>query len=47
LLPTIEVGIATINELQGAAASVNKGPLPAEALERIRQIQSGFAAQGN
>lgn len=38
-LPTIEVGIATIDELKNAAAAVNKGPLPQPALDRIREIQ--------
>ncbi len=38
-LPTIEVGIATIDELKNAAAAVNKGPLPQVALDRIREIQ--------
>ena len=46
VLPTIEVGIATTDELQGATAAVNKGPLAAQALDRIRQIQSGFASDG-
>jgi L-galactose dehydrogenase/L-glyceraldehyde 3-phosphate reductase len=39
-LPTIEVGIATIEELQLAADAVNKGPLPQPALEAIKQIQA-------
>lgn len=40
---TIEIGIATIEELQKAAAAVDQGPLPADALELIRSIQAGFA----
>jgi len=43
-LPTTEIGIATIDELQRAAAAVNRGPLPAEAQARIKQIQAGFVA---
>jgi aryl-alcohol dehydrogenase-like predicted oxidoreductase len=43
-LPTVEIGIATFEELQKAADAVNKGPLPAAALDRIRAIQAGFAA---
>jgi L-galactose dehydrogenase/L-glyceraldehyde 3-phosphate reductase len=41
-LPTTEIGIATIDELQQAAAAVNKGPLPTDALARIKEIQAGF-----
>lgn len=41
-LPTTEIGIANIEELQGAAEAVNKGPLPAEAIDAIKQIQAGF-----
>jgi aryl-alcohol dehydrogenase-like predicted oxidoreductase len=44
VLPTTEIGIATIDELQRAAAAVNRGPLPGEALARIRQIQASFVA---
>ncbi len=42
-LPTVEIGIANIDELQKAAVAVNKGPLPADALRDIRSIQAGFA----
>jgi len=42
-LSTTEIGIATIEELQDAAAAINRGPLPHDALERIRAIQTGFA----
>lgn len=45
-LVTTEIGIATIEELQSAAAAVNKGPLPAEALTQISAIQAGFASDG-
>lgn len=40
-LQTIEVGIATLEELQQAAAAVNRGPLPRAATERIKEIQTG------
>lgn len=43
-LSTVEVGIANLEQLTGAAAAVEKGPLPPDALARIRDIQSGFAA---
>jgi len=43
-LSTVEIGIATIEELQKATDAVNKGPLPGEALAAIKDIQSGFAA---
>lgn len=43
-LVTTEIGIATIDELQQAASAVNKGPLSVEALDKIRKVQSGFAA---
>ena len=43
-LPTTEIGIATLEELQQAAA-VNKRPLPEEAMTRIRQIQAELARE--
>lgn len=43
-LSTIEIGIATQEELQRAADAVNKGPLPKEALAEIKSIQESFAA---
>lgn len=42
-LPTIEVGIATNQELELAAAAVNKGPLDSAALEQIKTIQRNLA----
>lgn len=39
-LPTIEVGIASLDELKLAAANVNQGPLDVESLRRISSIQS-------
>ena len=43
-LSTTEIGIATLEELQQAAAAVNKGPLSDEALAQIRTVQAGFSA---
>jgi aryl-alcohol dehydrogenase-like predicted oxidoreductase len=42
---TMEIGIATLEELQQAAAAVEKGPLPKEVLADIKKIQAGFAAE--
>ena len=44
-LSTTEIGIATLSELQQAVAAVNAGPLPAEALAEIKEIQAGLAAE--
>jgi L-galactose dehydrogenase/L-glyceraldehyde 3-phosphate reductase len=46
-LATTEIGIATLEELQQAAAAVNKGPLSDEALAQIRKVQAGFAASAS
>jgi aryl-alcohol dehydrogenase-like predicted oxidoreductase len=43
-LSTVEIGIANLEQVQRAAAAVEKGPLPSEALARIRDIQSSFVA---
>ena len=42
VLPTTEIGIATLEELQQAAAAVNKGPLSDDALAQIKKIQAAF-----
>lgn len=42
VLSTVEIGIATLDELQQATDAVNKGPLPADALTEIKTIQSSF-----
>jgi aryl-alcohol dehydrogenase-like predicted oxidoreductase len=47
VLSTTEIGIATIEELQQAAAAVNKGPLCGEALTQVKEIQAGFSATAN
>ncbi|MDG2286935.1 MAG: aldo/keto reductase [Alphaproteobacteria bacterium] len=43
-LSTMEIGIATIEELQKATDAVNKGPLSKDALSEIKGIQTSFAA---
>ena len=42
-LSTMEIGIATIEELQKATDAVNKGSLSKDALSEIKAIQAGFA----
>lgn len=42
-LSTMEIGISTLEEIQQAAISVNKGPLPAQTLEEIWKIQNSIA----
>jgi len=39
-LPTTEIGIANLEQLQQAADAVNQGPLSEEALTRVRAIQN-------
>ena len=41
-LATVEIGIATIDELQRATAAVEKGPLPKVTLAEIQAIQGSF-----
>lgn len=41
-LPTTEIGIATLDELQQATAAANKGPLSTDALAAIKKVQAGF-----
>ena len=43
-LPTTEIGIATLDELQQATMAVNKGALSAAALTHIQDVQAGFVA---
>ncbi|OED40083.1 hypothetical protein AB833_12955 [Chromatiales bacterium (ex Bugula neritina AB1)] len=45
VLPTTEIGIATLEQLQLATAAVNRGPLPAQALTRIKEIQQGLTTE--
>jgi aryl-alcohol dehydrogenase-like predicted oxidoreductase len=42
LLSTMEIGVATLLELQQATAAVNKGSLSDEVLEKIRKVQASF-----
>jgi aryl-alcohol dehydrogenase-like predicted oxidoreductase len=42
---TILVGMASVEEFEGALAAVLKGPLPAEALQRVAEITAGFAGE--
>jgi len=44
---TLQVGIATVEQFEGAAAAVNKGALGAEVLEKISGLQSGFIGDGS
>jgi aryl-alcohol dehydrogenase-like predicted oxidoreductase len=42
---TILVGMATVDEFEGALAAVQKGPLPAAALTRLAELREEFAGQ--
>jgi len=42
LLSTVEIGVATLLELQQATTAVNKGPLSDKVLEKIREVQASF-----
>jgi aryl-alcohol dehydrogenase-like predicted oxidoreductase len=42
---TALMGIATLDQLEQAIAAVEKGPLPADALSRIAEIQASFAGE--
>jgi L-galactose dehydrogenase/L-glyceraldehyde 3-phosphate reductase len=42
---TILVGIATPEQFDGALAAVEKGPLPNAALQRLAELQKGFAGE--
>lgn len=46
-LPTTEIGIATIEELQYATAAVNKGPLSDDALQQIKTTQMKFVSNAH
>ena len=41
-LPTTEIGIATQEQIQLAAEAVNRGPLSADALSEIKEIQASL-----
>jgi aryl-alcohol dehydrogenase-like predicted oxidoreductase len=42
---TILVGMATVEEFDGALAAVRKGPLPAVALARLAELRAGFSGE--
>jgi aryl-alcohol dehydrogenase-like predicted oxidoreductase len=42
---TVLIGIATLEQFEIAARSINKGPLSAGALARVAEIQSGFTGE--
>ncbi len=42
-LSTTLIGLANMEQLEAAYAAVEKGPLPAAALTRLAELQSGFA----
>ena len=42
---TVLVGYSTMEHLKYAAQAIEKGPLPQAALDRIAEIQRGFAGE--
>jgi aryl-alcohol dehydrogenase-like predicted oxidoreductase len=42
---TILVGMATVDEFDGALSAVRKGPLPANALARLAALREGFSGE--
>ena len=44
-LSTTQVGVATFEQVAGAIASIEKGPLNSAALARIRDVQATFAGE--
>jgi len=44
-LTTVLVGTSTLEQLEHAAAAVERGPLPRAALERVAALQAGFAGE--
>ena len=42
---TVLIGMSTIDELEHAAAAVNKGPLAPDALRQLATLQSGFVGE--
>jgi aryl-alcohol dehydrogenase-like predicted oxidoreductase len=42
---TILVGMATVDQFEGALAAVQKGPLPPAALARLAELRAGFAGE--
>ena len=44
-LSTTEIGLANIEELEGATAAIEKGPLSEAALARVKKLQAGFIGE--
>jgi L-galactose dehydrogenase/L-glyceraldehyde 3-phosphate reductase len=44
-LSTTEIGLANIDELEGAISAIEKGPLSHAALARLRELQAGFIGE--
>jgi aryl-alcohol dehydrogenase-like predicted oxidoreductase len=44
-ISTVLIGIATLEQFEIAARSINKGPLSAAALARVAEIQAGFVGE--
>jgi L-galactose dehydrogenase/L-glyceraldehyde 3-phosphate reductase len=44
-LSTTEIGLATLAELEAAAAAIDKGPLSPQALARLAELQAAFAGE--
>ena len=44
-LSTTEIGLANMGELEAALRAIGKGPLPAAALARLKQLQAGFLGE--
>jgi hypothetical protein len=44
-LSTTEIGLANIGELEAAVSAVEKGPLTAAALARLKALQAGFVGE--
>jgi aryl-alcohol dehydrogenase-like predicted oxidoreductase len=42
---TILVGMASVDEFEAALVAVMKGPLPAEALQRVAELTAGFSGE--
>jgi aryl-alcohol dehydrogenase-like predicted oxidoreductase len=45
VMRTILVGMASVDEFEAALAAVLKGPLPAEALQRVAELTAGFSGE--
>src|SRR5262249_28396001 len=44
-LPTTEIGLANIDDLEAALRAVGHGPLSGAALARLKQLQAGFIGE--